>query len=202
MIHPDTELKFINEKIGYGVVATKDIPKGSITWVMDKLDRSFSEKAIQRLGPHYAPIMKKYCFRDAKGKYVLCWDIARYVNHSFSPNCLTSAYDFEFAVREIKKGEQLTNHYGYLNLDPIELLSDDEQEIRVVSSEDILNNYEIWDEQLKESFQIYENLQQPLLPYLSPKMIRQLKAIKSNKKPIDSIKTCYFAKLENRENLN
>ena len=38
MIHPDTELQFINDKIGYGVVATKLIPKGSITWALDKLD--------------------------------------------------------------------------------------------------------------------------------------------------------------------
>jgi hypothetical protein len=42
MIHPDTELRFINEKIGHGVVATKFIPKGTITWVLDKLDRVFT----------------------------------------------------------------------------------------------------------------------------------------------------------------
>jgi len=199
MIHPNTELKFINEKIGYGVIATKDIPKGSITWVMDKLDRSFSGRALKRLGPSYYEIMKKYCFRDAKGRYVLCGDIARYVNHSFNPNCLTTAYDFEFAVRDIKKGEQLTNHYGYLNLDPMELLSDDEIEVRLVTSTDVLNNWELWDNQLKEAFQIYENVTQPLMPYLSSKMHRQLKAIKSNRKPIDSIKSCYFEKLENSE---
>lgn len=38
MIHPDTELRFINEKIGYGVVALKLIPRGTITWALDKLD--------------------------------------------------------------------------------------------------------------------------------------------------------------------
>jgi len=35
MIHPDTEVRFINDEIGYGVVAKKLIPKGTITWVQD-----------------------------------------------------------------------------------------------------------------------------------------------------------------------
>jgi len=31
VIHPDTELRFVNPDIGYGVFATRFIPKGSIT---------------------------------------------------------------------------------------------------------------------------------------------------------------------------
>ena len=42
MIHPKTELQFINKEIGYGVVATEFIPAGTITWVLDKLDREFT----------------------------------------------------------------------------------------------------------------------------------------------------------------
>lgn len=41
MIHPHTELKHINNEVGYGVVATKFIPAGTITWVLDKLDQEF-----------------------------------------------------------------------------------------------------------------------------------------------------------------
>lgn len=37
MIHPDTEVRFINPEKGYGLVATKFIPKGTITWVQDDL---------------------------------------------------------------------------------------------------------------------------------------------------------------------
>ncbi len=43
MIHPHTEIKFINKEVGYGVVATDFIPKGTITWVLDKLDREFTQ---------------------------------------------------------------------------------------------------------------------------------------------------------------
>ncbi|MHC5084588.1 MAG: SET domain-containing protein, partial [Planctomycetota bacterium] len=33
MIHPDTELRKVNETIGYGVFATRHIPKGTILYV-------------------------------------------------------------------------------------------------------------------------------------------------------------------------
>lgn len=41
MIHPKTELRFISKEVGYGVFATDFIPAGTITWVLDKLDREF-----------------------------------------------------------------------------------------------------------------------------------------------------------------
>ena len=47
MIHPDTEIQFISEEIGYGVVAKKLIPRGTITWVLDALDRIWTPKEIQ-----------------------------------------------------------------------------------------------------------------------------------------------------------
>jgi hypothetical protein len=38
LIHPDSELRFINPVMGYGLFATKTIPKGTVTWVGDPLD--------------------------------------------------------------------------------------------------------------------------------------------------------------------
>ena len=35
------------------------------------------------------------------GISILCWDNARFVNHSCEPNCLTGGFDFEFAIRDI-----------------------------------------------------------------------------------------------------
>ena len=42
MIYPKTELRFISDEIGHGVVATEFIPAGTITWALDKLDREFT----------------------------------------------------------------------------------------------------------------------------------------------------------------
>ncbi len=46
MMHPHSELRFINESIGYGVFATKFIPKGTITWILDELDQKFTESYV------------------------------------------------------------------------------------------------------------------------------------------------------------
>lgn len=49
MIHPDTEIKFIDKEIGPGLVAKKLIPKGTITWAMDEFDKSFSLEKSQNI---------------------------------------------------------------------------------------------------------------------------------------------------------
>jgi uncharacterized protein len=67
MLHPHTELRFINDRIGYGVVATRLIPRGTITWVRDDLDRALSAAQVERMAPIYHDIVAKYCFVDARG---------------------------------------------------------------------------------------------------------------------------------------
>ena len=99
MIHPSTELRFINNEIGYGVVATELIPKGTITWVLDKLDREFTSFEIMAFDQPYQEILSRYCYRNNAGKFVLAWDNGRYVNHSFRSNCMSTAYDFEIAIK-------------------------------------------------------------------------------------------------------
>ena len=42
MIHPNTELRFINPVVGYGVFATDFIPEGTITYVKDSLELEVS----------------------------------------------------------------------------------------------------------------------------------------------------------------
>ena len=42
MIHPNTQIQYINDLIGYGVFATEFIPKGTITYVKDSLELEIS----------------------------------------------------------------------------------------------------------------------------------------------------------------
>jgi len=116
MIHPSTRVQFINEEVGNGLVATRFIPKGTITWVMDPLDRTITQEEFNNLPALFKEILDIYTFRNNKGNHILCWDNGKYVNHSFKSNCLTTAYDFEIAIRDIQPGEQLTDDYGYLNI--------------------------------------------------------------------------------------
>ena len=76
--------------------------EGTITWVRDRLDQSFTPRRVERLPPAYHDIVLKYSFIDAHCRFVLCWDHARFVNHSCDPTCLSAGYDFELAVRDIR----------------------------------------------------------------------------------------------------
>ncbi|MDF2437351.1 MAG: hypothetical protein K0Q95_1727 [Bacteroidota bacterium] len=192
MIHPHTELRFINETIGYGVVAKEFIPAGTITWVLDELDREFSPKEIQSMDQVYQNILDTYSYRNNKGKFVLCWDNARFVNHSFRSSCVSTAYDFEIAVRDIHPGEQLTDDYGYLNItEPFE--ADDEGTKRkIVYPDDLLRYAEVWDKQVAKNFKKIPKLDQPLKNMLSKNTWKKIMNVVEGKEAMLSIATCYY----------
>jgi len=193
MIHPNTELKFINDTIGYGVVATQFIPKGTITWVMDKLDRVFPQKELPNYDNAYQEILNKYCFRDNKGNYVLCWDHARFVNHSFRPNCISTAYDFELAVRDIYPGEELTDDYGFLNVqEPFDAIPEHGVSRKKVMPDDLVHYHKEWDDQLLESFNFLNRVEQPLKIFVNPEFVGKIEEIAKGTKEMDSILLNYY----------
>ncbi|MCB0653342.1 MAG: SET domain-containing protein [Saprospiraceae bacterium] len=193
MIHPKTELKFISNDVGYGVVATEFIPAGTITWVLDKLDREFSPLEFQRLEPVYQNILDTYTFRNNNGNFVLCWDNARFVNHSFNSNCLTTAYDFEIAIRDIHPGEQLTDDYGYLNImTPFRGINEGTRR-KVVYPDDLLKYYKVWDKKLLNVFDRIPVLEQPLRHLIGHEMWEEIREISQGKKEMKSILTNYYS---------
>jgi len=192
MIHPHTEVKFISEKVGYGVVATRFIPAGTITWVLDKLDRKFSPEQYESMEPLYKEILDTYTFRNNEGTMILCWDIGRFVNHSFDSNCLTTAYDFEIAVRDIQIGEQLTDDYGYLNVsEPFEAM-DEGTNRTVVYPDDLVNYHEVWDQQINKVFDKIPTLEQPLKILIEDKLWGKVNDIAAGREKMDSILTNYY----------
>lgn len=193
MIHPNTELRFISDEIGYGVVATRFIPKGTVTWVKDKLDRTFSIKRFKAFPMAYQNILEKYCYNDRKGNYVLCWDISRFVNHSFNSSCLTTPYEFEIAVRDIHPGEELTDDYGYLNVaEPFDCIPEQGSERTRVYPDDLLKYHSLWDEQLFDSMRLYSSVAQPLEGFIKPSTLKRTKEIEVGKRKMDSILNCYY----------
>jgi hypothetical protein len=192
MIHPDTKLGYINDEIGYGVIATSFIKKGTITWVLDDLDREFTPKQFEELGSIYKDILDKYSFRNNKGNYILCWDHARYVNHSFKSNCLTTAYDYEIAVRDIEPGEQLTDDYGYLNISEPFKAYDEGTQRKVVYPNDLLNYADVWDKQLLPAFKEIPNVEQPLKTLLTKTQWEDIMIIRKGIKSMDSIRNVYY----------
>jgi hypothetical protein len=193
MIHPHTELRFINHDVGYGVVATRFIPKGTITWAMDKLDRVFSPFEIMEMDDVYQEIIARYTFRDRTGNFILCWDNGRYVNHSFRSNCMTTAYDFELAIRDIHKGEELTDDYGYLNItEPFDCLPEKWSRRKRVHPDDLLYFHRQWDKKLKVAFRHFNHVEQTLLDLLGEEIEAKCRRIAEGKDKMDSILTCYY----------
>lgn len=193
MIHPSTELRFINNEIGFGVFATKFIPKGTIVWALDPLDQILNPSVLEEVDPHRKSIIQKYSYRNEKGQYVLCWDLGRYVNHSFHANCMGTAYNCEIAIRDIYPGEELTDDYGTLNIDqPFKCLKEEGTNREVVYPDDLLKYYQQWDAQVIDALAHFKQVEQPLLHLLEPSHIEKLKLAATKKKLPDSIKNIYF----------
>lgn len=192
MIHPHTEIKHISNEVGYGLVATKLIPAGSITWVLDRLDREFLPSEIQDLEPIYQEILDTYSFRNNKGNLILCWDNGRYVNHSFNSNCLTTAYDFEIAIRDIHPGEQLTDDYGYLNITSPFRGIDEGTKRKIVYPDDLTKYSKVWDAKIKKVFYKITQIDQPLRSLISEDLWRKINDIINGETEMDSIITNYY----------
>jgi hypothetical protein len=192
MIHPHTELRFISNEIGHGVFATKLIPAGTITWVLDKLDRVFTSTEFQALDPVYQNILDYYTFRNNKGQYVLCWDNGRYVNHSFNSNCLATAYDFEIAIRDIQPGEQLTDDYGYLNITLPFRGIDEGTKRKTVYPDDLVKYYKVWDNKIKKVFHKIPELEQALRHMIPEDQWQLILDIAYGKTEMDSILLNYY----------
>ncbi|MEE4242632.1 MAG: SET domain-containing protein [Desulfopila sp.] len=192
MIHPSTQVQYINTEKGYGLVATEKIPHGTIIWTLDPLDRTISPSQMQEFEPQFRDILLTYSFRNNQGNYVFCWDNGKYINHSFQANCCLTPYSFEIAVRDIEKGEELTDDYGYLNIiEPFE--ADAEGSNRsVVYPDDLLRYADIWDEKVKAAFPELLRRKQPLWPFVSQDIKERIKAVLAGKDQLLSLRSCYY----------
>jgi len=197
MIHPDTELRFISDAIGYGVVAKKFIPQGTITWVQDELDRTFTAKQETMLSPLMQQYLETYCFTNSKGEKVLCWDNAKFVNHSFNSSCISTAYDFEIAVRDIHPGEQLTDDYGYLNIsEPFEAV-DEGVDRKVVYPDDLLKFYSVWDAAIMANLPRLKILEQPLIRFIPQETDVEITSVINGTSKLRSLLSCYYDPAKN-----
>ena len=116
MIHPHTLLKHVSPDMGYGVFASEFIPAGTITYVKDELEIDIESSHDLLQHPDYGPLIDKFAYREPGGRYIIGWDLSKYVNHSCNANTISTGYGFEIALRDIQQGEQLTDDYGLFNI--------------------------------------------------------------------------------------
>ena len=68
MIHPYTAVRYISAEKGCGLVATRPLPRGTIIWTRDHLDRVFLAADLDGYAPQYREILLKYTFRNNLGE--------------------------------------------------------------------------------------------------------------------------------------
>jgi hypothetical protein len=173
MLHPDTRLQFIDEDIGYGIFATNFIPAGTITYVKDALEIELDAEHELVTSSVYNSQIKKYAYREASGKHVIGWDLSKYMNHSCSPNTLSTGYGFEIAVRDIEPGEHITDDYGMLNIETAMLCACRQPDCRwEVQPDDMDYMWQQWDDKVRTALDILLEVPQPLLELLDAETYR------------------------------
>ncbi len=192
-MHPDTEIRYVSEEVGVGVFATKLIPKGTIVWIIDELDMFLTEEYIESLDDLRKEYIYKYTYLDTDGIYVLHWDHAKYMNHSFNPNCVDTAYDFQLAAGDIQPGEQLTCDYGAIGDDEeFKCIPEEGTSRTKVTANDYLIYYAEWDEMARASFKYFNAVEQPLKHIISEQYIDKVNAVANGTEPLDSILTLFI----------
>ncbi len=193
MIHPDTELRPVSPEIGLGVFATRPIPRGTIVWVQDDLDIVLSRQRVAALDDLRRAQVLEYAFRDQRGDYVLCWDLGRFVNHSFHPSCISTAWDLEIAGRDIAPGEQLTDDYGSLNLDaPFDCVPEEDTDRTQALPGDVLRYAERWDAIALAALFEHDRVAQPLAGFVKPEFVSRLRATIERGVLLDSVLSTHY----------
>jgi hypothetical protein len=192
MMHPATALRFIDPEVGHGVFATQFIPCGTITWALDEFDQVLAPAQVAALAPAQRAQVEEYAFVDARGDYILCWDLARYVNHGCDPTSRGIGPAFEIAVRDIQPGEQITSDYAELNITGAFQCRCGSPRCRgVVRADDLLHHGSEWDAVVAAAAPLLERVPQPLAPFVESDEV--LKALRSGRGTIPSRRHYYAA---------
>lgn len=175
MIHPKTELKFINDTVGYGVFATEFIPEGTIIYVKDSLELIITPADFVTHSKEMQSVIDKYSYVDESGNRIVSWDFAKYVNHCCNCNTISTGYGFEIAIRDIHAGEQITDEYGIFNIDrEMELICGEKNCRKKIAPSDFDTYYTNWDKKIRKSIDKLFEVNQPLMPFVDEKTQKEL----------------------------
>jgi len=97
------------KKYGNGVFATQDIKKGSVIYTLsgEKMD---SKEFVKKVNSKEEYIDDP--FQIGKKTYIDLDEFSRTINHSCNPNAGIRKNSELFALRDIKKGEEITYDYS------------------------------------------------------------------------------------------
>lgn len=190
MMHPDTVMAKINDKKGLGVVATRYIPKGTIVYAIDPIDTKVSLNSPLLDDPKYGDIIRRYGYVTGPEGYVIGWDHSKYVNHSCAPNTISTGWGFEIAIKDIAEGEEVVDEYGLFNIEADLKCACGAAGCRgYISRTDHETLSPVWDSWVKESLLAFEDVEQPMLKYISAGVVAEIKQYLKTGKGYKSVLT-------------
>jgi hypothetical protein len=175
MIHPNTELRYINDLVGYGVFATRSIPKGTIVYVKDSLEVVVTPAEYLMHSSEMQNVIEKFSYIDQDGNRIVSWDFAKYVNHCCNCNTMSTGYGFEIAIRDICEGEEITDEYGMFNMEyEMDLICSNRNCRQRLTRGDFDRHYWEWDDRVQPALRNVFEVEQPLLSLIDVKTLSEL----------------------------
>jgi len=100
---------------GIGLFAAEFIPKDTLIWELNReLDIIISQEEYEKLPPLAKEHFDWFAYySENRGGWILCFDNAKFVNHSKTPN--TYGVGDTIALRDIQIGEEITENYYVFN---------------------------------------------------------------------------------------
>ena len=101
---------------GLGLIADEFIPKGTKTFeYIDWFDTSFAPEDLEKMSEPARAQILWYAYIDKDtGRYHLCTDDQRFINHSSDPEKINigSTPNYDIALKDIQPGEELLCNYN------------------------------------------------------------------------------------------
>lgn len=189
-MHPHSELRRVSDGVGFGVFATRPIPRGTLVYVKDSLEIVLGEREYLALARPLREIADRYSYIDPSGDRILSWDLAKYVNHRCDCNSMSTGWGFEIALRDIEAGEEITDEYGLLNVpEPMALACGCRRCRMVLHPDDGWRLYRNWDRRVRRALGFVPRVDQPLLRFVDAATRRDLEAYLRGERPYRSVRT-------------
>jgi SET domain-containing protein len=104
---------------GLGLFAAESVSQGAVVWKFAPgFDLTVAPDELDRLSDPALRLFRRYAYLDRLlGEYVLCFDDARFMNHSAAPNLddvseVRDGMGVTVAARDVHAGEELTCDYA------------------------------------------------------------------------------------------
>jgi len=102
---------------GIGLYTPFFIPADSIVWRYDEeIDWRLTPEQISLFPDSLQEQLRSWCFEEKDGRFVLCGDNAKFMNHHPDPNCSDADPEFTVTTRPVRAGEELTCDYREFDL--------------------------------------------------------------------------------------